>query len=437
MQGTEEKFIFPYAIFMYKGRQVVVNLLENQPGYAQDEVLVNSINLLEYKFASAIQKLQLDQKQVIAFSAGQGEASDAQTRDLIATLRPYYDFGRFFLDSNYVIPPQIDLLIVAKPTEPFSEQDKFKLDQYVMSGGKVMFLIDRLQAELDSLRSSGSYVTREHPINLDDLLFRYGVRIEPSLVMDLNCSQIPQVVGSQGGNPQIELFNWYYHPVVVPHSDHPILQGLEDVNLFFPNSMDTVRTRTPVKKTVILASSQYSREQFHPVRLNFEILRYDPDPSKFTRQHIPMAVLLEGEFPSLYENRVTQEMEEGLRQIGAQFRSVSVPNRMLVVSDGDAILNPVTSTDARGTMPLGYNLFERRMYGNKDFIINAIEYLLNDTGLIEARGKEVKMRPIDTVRAAENQLQWQLLNIILPLTVLLVFGAVYSYLRKRKYAANE
>lgn len=435
VDGTQEKFIFPYAIFSYKGRQVVVNLLENQPGYNQDEVLVNSINLLEYKFASAIQKLQLDQKQVIAFSAGQGEAGDLETRDLIASLRPYYDFGRFFLDSNYVIPPQIDLLIVAKPTQPFTEQDKFKIDQYVMNGGKVMFLVDRLEAELDSMRLTGAFVTREYPTNLEDLLFRYGVRIEPSLVLDLQCSQIPQVVGSQGGNPQIEMFDWFYHPVVTPHIKHPILSGLENINLFFPNSIDTVRTKTPVKKTVLLSTSDYSREQFHPVRLSFEILRYDPDPTKFTKKQIPLAVLLEGEFPSLYENRVTESMQEGLAQMGAAFKPQSEPNSMIVIADGDAILNPVASPDARGTMPLGFNVFERKMYGNKDFIINSIEYLLGGAGLVEARGKEIEMRPIDSVRATAHRLRWQLLNIGLPIALLAIFGLLYSYLRRKKYAS--
>ncbi|MBK8490996.1 MAG: gliding motility-associated ABC transporter substrate-binding protein GldG [Saprospirales bacterium] len=432
VEGTEEKFIFPYAVFSYKGRQVVVNLLENQPGYSQDEVLVNSIDMLEYKFASAIQKLQLEQKQVIAFAAGQGEAGDQSTRDLVSDLRPFYDFGRFFLDSSFVIPPQIDLLIIAKPTEKFSEQDKFKIDQYVMNGGKVLFLLDRLQAELDSLRTSVSFVTHEYPLDLDDLLFHYGVRIEPNLVLDLQCSQIPQVVGNQGGNPQIEFFDWFYHPIVIPQTDHPILKGLKNVNLFFPNSIDTVRTKTPIKKTVLLASSNYSREQFNPVRLNFEILRYDPDPTKFTKKQIPLAVLLEGEFSSLYENRVTTEMEEGLREIGTAFKGQSPPNRMAVVADGDVILNPVSN---QGVMPLGYNVFERKMYGNKEFIINTIEYLLHEDGLIEARGKKTEMRPIDTVQASAHQLRWQLLNIALPLLVVLLFGLGFFFWRQRKYAS--
>lgn len=435
VDGTEEKFIFPYAILSYKGRQVVINLLENQPGFNQDEVLDRSIDLLEYKFASAIQKLQLDQKQVIAFSAGQGEAGDLETRDLVGTLRPYYDFGRFFLDSNYVIPPQIDLLIIAKPTQPFSEQDKFKIDQYIMNGGKVMFLVDRLEAELDSMRATGAFVTREYPTNLEDLLFRYGVRIEPDLVLDLQCSQIPQVVGNQGGNPQIELFDWFYHPIITPRAQHPILSGLENVNLFFPNSIDTVRTKNPVKKTVLLSTSEYSREQFHPVRLNFEVLRYDPDPSKFTKKNIPLAVLLEGEFSSLYENRVTESMQEGLAQMGATFKAQSEPNRMIVVADGDAILNPVSGPEARNVMPLGYNVFERKMYGNKDFIINSIEYLLNGAGLMDARGKDTKMRPIDQVRATQTQTRWQLLNIGLPIALLVIFGLLYTYLRRKRYAS--
>jgi gliding-associated putative ABC transporter substrate-binding component GldG len=242
-------------------------------------------------------------------------------------------------------------------------------------------------------------------------------------------------VGSQGGNPQNELFDWFYHPVNTPQTQHPILSGLENVNLFFPNSIDTVRTKTPVKKTVLLSTSGYSREQFHPVRLNFEILRYDPDPSKFTKKNIPLAVLLEGEFSSLYENRVTESMQEGLAQMGAAFKSQSEPNRMIVVADGDAILNPVSGPDARSVMPLGYNVYERKTYGNKDFIINSIEYLLNGAGLMEARGKDTKMRPIDQVRAARYQTGWQLLNIGLPIALLVIFGIFYTYLRRKRFAS--
>jgi ABC-2 type transport system permease protein len=435
VEGTEQKLIYPYAVFNYKGRQVAVNMLENTQGMGQEEKLNNSISLLEYKFANAIQKLLLDEKPIIAFTTGHGEAEDLQTKDLVASMRAYYDFGRFDLDSNFQIPPQIDLLIVAKPRTSFSNQDKFKIDQYIMNGGKVMFLVDRLNASLDSMqRMDQFFVPRDYPTNLEDMLFKYGARIEPNLVLDLQCSKIPQVIGMQGGNPQIELFDWYYHPVITPRSDHPIVKGLGNLNLFFPSRVDTVKTKTPIKKTVLLTTSEYSREQYAPVRLSFDILRYEPDPSKFDRGELPVAVLLEGEFPSLFENRVSASMQAGLEQLNLEFKSRSVYNRMLVVSDGDLAINTVTNPETRGTLPLGYNRFERRQYANKDFLINAIEYLLDADGVIEARGKELKLRLLDQVRAQEEKTKWQLLNILVPLVFLGVFGFGFFYLRKRKYA---
>ena len=434
VEGTEEKLIYPYAIFNYKGRSVPVNLLENQPGLNQDEKINQSVTLLEYKFANAIQKLLLERKRVIAFTTGHGELEELQTKDLSNTLRTYYDVGRFHLDSNYQVPSQIDLLIVAKPRGPFSDRDKFKLDQYVMNGGKILWLIDRLDAELDSLAVRDPFVPTDYPTNLEDLLFKYGARVEPNLVLDLQCSSIPQVIGMQGGNPQIELFPWFYHPVVTPRSDHPIVKGLDQINLFFPSRIDTIRTKTEVDKTILLTTSEYSREQYSPVRLTFDILRYEPDPAQFKKPFLPVAVLLEGQFPSLYENRVTDEMLEGLRQLGMEYKTVSEPTGILVVSDGDIAANFITNPETRGVMPLGYNRYERRQYANKDFLINSIEYLLDEGGVIEARGKDIKLRLLDTVRAQSQKTLWQLLNIGTPLLFLALFGWGFNYYRKNRFA---
>ena len=433
VEGTEEKLIYPYAIFYYKGRSVPVNLLENQGGQSQEVVLNNSISLLEYKFANAIQKLQLARKPVIAFTTGHGELAEVQSKDLVNTLRPYYDVGRFNLDSTYFVPDQIAMLIVAKPTQPFTERDKFMLDQYVMRGGKIIWLIDRLNASLDSIPAGNFHVPLEYDLNLDDLLFRYGVRIEPSLALDLQCSRIPQVVGMQGGEPQIDLFPWYYHPVVIPNDQHPVGKGLDRVNLFFPNKLSLVRTKTDLEQTVLLSTSEYSMEQLAPVRLSFEILRYPAEPENFNKGELPMAVLLEGTFPSLYENRVSESMLEGLNRLEQEYRAESVPNRMMVVADGDIVANFV-SRETGQPRPLGLNPYERYTYANKEFLINAIEYLLDEQGVIEARGKEVKLRLLDTVRAEAGKTKWQLLNLGVPLLFLIAFGIVYNYLRKRKYA---
>ncbi len=430
-EGTEEKLIYPYAKVSYGGRSAVVDLLDEQArGNTPEEQLNTSISQLEYNFANALHKLQLGAKEVIAFTVGHGELNELERKDLVRSLKAYYEVGTFNLDSAFTIPPAVKVLIVAKPRLPFSERDKFLIDQYIMNGGKVIWLIDRLNAELDSLRGTNAYVPMDYPLELDDILFRYGVRINPDLVLDLRCSHIPMVIDPTGRQ---ELFPWYYHVISFPQSDHPIVKSLDGINLFFPSSIDTIKTKTPVKKTILLTSSENSRIQPNITRLNFEILRYDPDPEKFNKQHIPLAVLLEGEFPSLYQNRVSEAFSQTLEQIGQQFKEKSVPTKMLVVSDGDLARNLVVDPRKGSVMPLGFNRFERYQFANKDFLLNAVEYLRDDSGIIEARGKEVKLRLLNTTKAQQEATKWQLLNIGLPLLFLMLFGLIWNWIRNRKY----
>ncbi len=430
VEGTTEKLIYPWAKVFYKGRMVAVDLLEEMAAGDQEAKLNQSISLLEYKFANAIHKLSKDAKEIIAFTTSHGELDELERKDLVRSLRQYYEVGTFHLDSAAYIPQDVKVLIVAKPRAPFSEKDKFKIDQYVMNGGKVMWLIDPLNAELDSMRADGSYVPYDYPLNLDDLLFRYGVRINPNMVLDLQCSHIPIVVDPTGRQ---ELFKWYYHPIILPDSQHPIVKNLDGINLFFPASIDTIRTKTPVRKTILLRSSRHSRLQFNTARLNFEILRYEPDPSKFDKGPQTVAVLLEGTFPSLYENRITPTMMEGLRAIGQEFRSRSEPTAMLVVSDGDVAKNPVVNRETGQVLPLGFNRFTRYQFANKDFLLNAIEYLRDENGIIEARSKEVKLRLLDTVKAEKEKSFWQFINLVVPLLFLMAFAWTYNFFRKRRF----
>lgn len=432
-EGTEEKLIYPWAIVYYKGREAYVNLLENQGMQNPHVVLNNSIALLEYKFANAISKLMKGSKPYIAFTVGHGELNELERKDLVNHLADYYNVGTFVLDSAGYIPDEVSVLIVARPRGPFSEKDKFKIDQYIMRGGKVIWLIDRLNAALDSLRGREAFVPFDYDLNLEDLLFKYGIRIEPNLLLDLQCGVIPQVVGMQGGQPQIDMFKWYYFPIVTPDLDHPITKGLDGIYLEFPSTIDTtVRIKTPVKRTVLLHSSPYSRVQYSPVRLNFDILHYEPDPEKFSKGPYPVAMLLEGEFPSLYEHRITDQMRAGLEEMGRPFKARSLPTRMLVVSDGDIARNPVNPD---GTiMPLGYNRFMRYQFANRDFLLNAIEYLQDPDGVIAARAKDVKLRLLDTVRARKERIKWQLLNLVAPIVFLILFGIGWNWWRRRKYA---
>jgi gliding-associated putative ABC transporter substrate-binding component GldG len=331
-------------------------------------------------------------------------------------------------------PEECALLVVAKPQTAFSERDKFKIDQYVMQGGRVLWLIDRLNASLDSMKLTSRFVPTDYPLNIEDLLFKYGVRIQPDLVLDMECSKIKLVVGQVGNSPQFDLFPWYYHPAVLPNGKHPIVKNLDRVDLHFCSSIDTIRTKTPVKKTVLLASSKYSRLQFSPISLNFDILKYEPDPTKFNKGIQPVCVLLEGIFPSGFENRVSEEMQDGLKKMGMEYRVVSEPTRMLVVSDGDVAANYVRDAAQKQWLPLGYNHMDNATYANKELMLNAVEYLIDPTGVIEARTKEVKLRLLDTVRAKQQSTAWRALNLGAPLVLLGLFGWFFNWRRKKRYA---
>jgi ABC-2 type transport system permease protein len=431
---TSVKLIYPYAIFYYKGRSMPVQLLENQvPGMPQEIVLNNSVGLLEYKFANAIQKLQRAVKPPIAFTTGHGELGPGQTADLERSLRQSYETGRLHLDSTTSISTDLAALIVAKPTQSFSEKDKFKIDQYIMKGGKVLWLIDKVAVSLDSLRS-GLFLPREYDLNLDDLLFRYGIRIQPNLVLDMQATVIPLAVGNIGNAPQFDNFVYPYHPIVVPASDHPIVKSVDGVNLKYASSIDTtVRTKTEVKKTVLLSTSPRTRMQFLPVRMDFEFLKYELDANLFNKGRQPVAMALEGVFPSMYENRVTQTMRQTLEELGQELLTESLPNRMVVVADGDIVKNKIDPRNNQ-VSPLGLNEYDRQIYANKDFLLNSIEYLVDDIGLIEARGKEVKLRLLDMTKVEQERTQWQLLNLLVPLVFLLIFGVLFNWIRKRRFA---
>jgi ABC-2 type transport system permease protein len=434
-----EQYIFPYCEFNYHNEKVVVKLLENDvPNMNPELALNNSIALLEYKFSNAIQKLQTDRKPNIVFTDGHKELQPEETADLEQSLRAFYNVGRINLDSVAAIPfgnkqSQVDILMIAKPKTAFSEKNKFQIDQYIMQGGKVMWLIDRLNADLAGMMQTGEMLPNDYPLNIEDQLFKYGCRIQPNMVLDLEASRIPMKVGAVGGAPQMDLFKWWYYPIVAPSSNHPIVKSLDRVWLQFPSTVETIKTKTEVKKTTLLASSKYSRTQFTPTRLNFEILRYPEDKTKFDKGNQPLAVMLEGVFPSLYENRVTAEQFAVLQQLGLQYSPLSKNTKMLVVGDGDIARNEY-DTQKGATLPLGYNRFEKYKFANKDFLLNAVEYMLDDKGIIEARGKEIKLRLMDSERAKADSTFLASVNILLPLGLVGLFGAFFLWRRRKKYA---
>jgi ABC-2 type transport system permease protein len=455
---TKFKVVYPYAVVTYKTRQpIVVDLLENKTATAsQEQIINNSVNLLEYKFTNAIQRLQLREKPVVAFTTGHGELDSLRISDFKNSLSQFYSVGDInigadnrpsinvlkpYRDTSFVNPDgtkgktafdtvKVDVLVVAKPLGSFSEPEKFEIDQYVMRGGKVVWLIDAMNAELDSVNRYPDFFARDYPHNLDDMLFRYGARINKDVVSDLTSSKIPLVVGMMGNEPQTKLFNWWYFPIAFsPDSKHPIVKALDGVDTRFPSSIDTIRTKTNVKKTVLLASSKNSTLRLSP--LEFHRLGEVQKTPKWNKSNIPLAVLLEGEFSSLYENRVSPRMDSMLRSINMPFIAQSTPTAMIVVSDGDIAASSTRYNDA---FPLGFNRFENYTYGNKDFLFNCIEYLLDKKGIAASRTKEAKLRLLDKVAIKEGRTYYQFINVVLPILILALFGFIFNFLRKRKYA---
>lgn len=433
---TKQQLIFPGALVTYGGRELAVNLLENQMGFSPQQVLNNSVILLEYKFANAIQKLAQYRPPQVAFIRGYGELNELETADIRQTLTNLqYEVKDFDLPTNYYIPDRFNVIIVAKPRRAFAEQDKYKIDQYVMHGGKVLWLLDGTNATMDSLRynPTGQFVSG-NDFNLDDMLFKYGARVNNDLVQDVNLNNaIPLVVGKMGNAPQTEMFPWYYFPLLVSDNTHAISRNLDPVASYFPSSVDTVKN-PGVRKTILLHTTENAKAQLTPSRVHFGILQSKPNPAYFNQPNIPVAVLLEGEFESVYKNRVSPEYLAASDTIDKlKFLDHSKPSRMIVIGDGDIMRSEIRSDST--AYPLGYYVYGQRQFANKDFLLNCIEYLIDDNGILETRNKEVKLRMLNTVKVEDEKLQWQLLNIALPIGLVVLFGLGFGFYRRRKYTA--
>jgi gliding-associated putative ABC transporter substrate-binding component GldG len=324
-------------------------------------------------------------------------------------------------------------IIINKPTTTFDEKDKFKIDQFIMHGGHVLWAVDMLQAPLDSLQNSGQLITQEYPLNLDDQLFKYGVRLNGDLIEDVQCNQVPLITGTLGnGQPQIELRPWTFLPVFMPTSRHPIVNNMDPVMGKFVGSIDTV-ANPEVHKTILLQSSQYSRTTENPVRVSLSMIRFTPDPKLFNNGHRPVAVLLEGKFSSLYTNRMPEAFLRILKDsLRYEFKpAVDSSSSMIVISDGDIMLNSISQS--RGQMEMGYWEYTQTLFSNKNFILNCLEYLTDPHSLLEARNKDLKLRLLDTKRAEDEELKWQFINVGIPILLVLVFASAYLFFRKRRY----
>lgn len=433
---SKQQLIFPGAIVTYAGREMPVQLLENQMGYSPQEILNNSVISLEYKFANAIKKLIQYRAPRVAFIKGNGELSSVELADIEATLKGLqYEVSEVILQNSYHIPSEIDAIVIAKPRLAFDEKDKFKIDQYIMHGGKVLWLVDGTNAEMDSLKvNRGIQSINSNDLNLDDMLFKYGVRVNNDVVQDINLNNpIPLVVGQMGNAPQTQMFPWYYFPLLVSENSHPIGKNLDPVASFFASSIDTVGN-DGVRKTILLRTTENAKAQMAPTRIHFGIVMSKPNRVYYNQPKLPIAVLLEGEFESVYKNRLSPEFLAASDTIeNLKFVDKSKPSKMIVIGDGDIIRSEVRNDSS--AYPLGYYMYTKQTFANKDFILNCIEYLIDDSGILETRNKEVKLRLLNSVKVEDEKLKWQLINIALPIAIIVLLGVAFGFYRRKKYAS--
>jgi gliding-associated putative ABC transporter substrate-binding component GldG len=441
--GSKAIFLYPLALVESDGAFAPVNLLQGQgnkgflnPGanLLQSEVINNAEAQMEYQFASAIANVTKTQTPIVAYTTGNGQPIGPETYDLSSTLQAKYRFYLLNLNTDPFISDSIKALLVVKPTQPFTDQQKFKLDQYLMRGGRLLLAIDQLNAGMDSLMANGNQLTAfSRNLNLDDLLFKYGIRINNDLVQDRQADMLPQNVGTVGGQPQIELLPWPYFPLLYSTTNHPIAKNLDAVVMQFPNSMDTVKAEG-IAKTILLASSNTSRLEGAPVLVSVNVLKQNDNASAYKQAYLPLAVLLEGRFKSLYANRVGQAQLDSMQAGGRPFLpAAAVPGKVLVTGDADWVLNGVSR---QGPLPMGVNPYTQYQFANKDFLLNSLEYLTDETGIMATRGKSFTLRVLDPKQLEAQKPGWQWFNIGLPLLLLLLFGGLLTFWRRRKYTVH-
>lgn len=426
-EGVKRTYIFPGALVSYSNIEMPVQLLKSQLGVPPEMILNNSIQNLEFEFCNAIQKATDPARPAIGFLEGHGELDTLEVADFAETLKASYALKRVRIDGQLTALKDIKLLIVAKPDSAFNEQDKFIIDQFVMKGGKLLWLLDPIIASMDSMERRGEMMAPAQDLKLDDMLFRYGARVNYDLVQDLLSSLIPVVTGMVGNQPKQQLLPWYFFPVMTPQSKHPIVSNLNSIKGQFVSSVDPINVNG-IKTEVLLTTSKYSRISPAPVRVSLGVMQYKPDPADFPVKNVPVAMLMEGEFTSLYKNRIPPAISEN-KEIG--FKESSVKTGMVVVADGDIMRNDYLKGQP---VPLGFDKYTNMTYGNKSFLLNVIDYLCDDSGMMVIRNKDYRLRLIDPAVLEANTQPLKLINLLSPLVLILLFGVFKFYKRRRQYA---
>ncbi|WP_119791135.1 gliding motility-associated ABC transporter substrate-binding protein GldG [Flavobacterium anhuiense] len=427
-----QAMVFPWAVAVYNNKEVNIPLLKNIMGASTTQKVIGSIQHLEYSIADAVNKVTKNKQKKVAIIKGNGELNEIHIAKMLMQIRESYFIGPFTLDSVTKDPngtlnalKKYDLAIISKPTEKFSDEEKEVLDQFIMNGGKTIWLIDQVAADMDSLyNDAGATLAYPRDLNLNDMFFKYGFRINPDLIKDEYGSPIKLATGEQGSATQYQDFIWKFAPQVYPKSQHPIVKNLGGIKFDFANPIDTLKNG--IKKTVLLQSSQYSKTIGTPAEINLNMVTEKSTPQDYLNKgNQNLAVLLEGSFHSAFENRVLPFKDNS-------FTAKGKPNKMIVIADGDIAKNQLD----KNMMPveLGYDQRTGNLYDNKDFIMNCINYLLDDTGLINIRSKDVELPLLDKEKVYESYTQTQFITIGVPILILTVFGLVFTFVRKRKYS---
>lgn len=432
-----QEIVFPWAVVSYGNKSAKVPLLKNMMGASTAQKVVSSVQHLEFAFSNAFNSVTKNREKKVAIIKGNGELHDLLLADFLKSVRENYFIGPFTLDSVAKSPEntlrelkKYDLAIIAKPTEAFSDSEKQVLDQFLMHGGKTLWLVDQVNMEMDSLMETGENLAFPRDLNLNDLFFKYGVRIKPDLIKDIMATPISLATGEQGSATQYTKFPWLYSPMIYPVANidptktSPIVSNLDGLKFEFTNPIEVLKNN--IKKTVLLQSSPYSKSVGTPTQVNLKMVQDRPEQKDFTGNgNIPVAVLLEGKFNSVYQNRVLPFAEKDFISIGKE-------SKMILISDGDVVKNQLDKNFQ--PLELGFDKWTNNLYANKEFMLNCVNYLLDDNGLINIRSKEVDLPILDTQKVVDNYTYSQIVTIGFPVALVLLFGVVFTYLRKKKYS---
>ncbi|HOD09730.1 MAG TPA: gliding motility-associated ABC transporter substrate-binding protein GldG [Flavobacterium sp.] len=429
-QQTQE-VVFPWAIATCGNKSVKIPLLKNMMGASTADKVVSSVQHLEYAFTNAINTVSKEKQKRVAIIKGNGELHDILIADFVKSVRDNYYIGTFTLDSVAKNPTETlkylkkyDLAIIAKPTEVFTDAEKQVLDQFIVNGGKTLWLLDHVSMEMDSLMQTGENLAFPRDLNLNDQFFKYGIRIKPDLIKDIMNTPISLATGQEGSATQYTQFPWFFSPAVYSESSNPIVSNLDVIKFEFTNPIEPLKN--DIKKTVLLTSSKYSKLIGTPSEINLNMVEERPEQKEFIGGgNYPVAVLLEGKFHSVYENRVLAFKDNTFKNSGKE-------SKMIVISDGDVIKNQLDKNFQ--PLELGYDKWTNNLYANKEFLMNCVNYLLDDTGLINIRSKEVDLPMLDKEKVYTEYTYSQVITVGLPLVILVVFGLLFTFLRKRKYS---